>query len=135
MKRELKHNANSRRQAECSCSIPEKAIANLASWAVEEGKETDRSNLVMAAHTGPKLQRAALGVACRRTDPGGNVYRSKSYHRHTNPLKSRKPVMATACRSLHEGLALNIVEGLSADNSDYWGNLTSGGGTAHQEQW
>lgn len=36
--------------------------------------------------------------------------------------------MATACRSLHEGLALNIVEGLSADCSDYCRNLTSGKG-------
>jgi len=52
MKKELKCKRNSRRQAECSCSIPEKDITNLASRAVQEGKGTRNSNLTTAAQTG-----------------------------------------------------------------------------------
>lgn len=43
---------NSKRKAACSCSIPEKDITNLAARAVQEGKETHNSNLVMAEQTG-----------------------------------------------------------------------------------
>lgn len=52
MKKESKHNRNSKRKAECSCSIPEKDITNLAARAVQEGKETQNSNLAVAEQTG-----------------------------------------------------------------------------------
>lgn len=69
MKKESKYNKNSKRQAECSCSIPEKDITNLASRAAQEGKGTQSSNLAMAAQTGIKTAKCCSRIS---VPPDGN---------------------------------------------------------------
>lgn len=88
MKKESKCNRNSKRQADCSCSIPEKDITNLASWTVQEGKGTHNSNLAMAAQTGIEMAKCCSRISVPQDRDSVDGYRSNSYGHHTKPLQS-----------------------------------------------
>lgn len=88
MKKESKHNRNSKTKAECSCSIPEKGITNLAARAAQEGKETYNPNLAVAEQTGSETTMCCSGDGGSQHGDSVDGHRSDGYNHHAKLLQS-----------------------------------------------
>lgn len=122
MQKESKYNRNTKRQAECSCSIPEKDITNLASRAVQEGKGTHNSNLQWL-HEQQSIETAEC---CSRNSVPQDRHGVEDYKSNTKPLQSSSNHEKQLWLQPVKDLPLNLVDKLSADYSDRCWNLTSG---------
>lgn len=88
MKKESKHNRNSKTKAECSCSIPEKGITNLAARAAQEGKETYNPNFAVAEQTGSETTMCCSGDGGSQHGDSVDGHRSDGYNHHAKLLQS-----------------------------------------------